>query len=90
MQDDPKQRILIFGASGFLGNAIYKELCSYFNTFGTYCTDNKEYEKNQHFIQYKVEEDDVDLDALMAGDGDDEDEEEVDVESVSIDQFLEE
>ena len=59
MQDDPKQNILIFGASGFLGNAIYKELCSYFNTFGTYCTNNKEYEKNQHFIQYKVEEDDV-------------------------------
>ena len=59
MKDDPKQKILIFGASGFVGNAIYKELCSYFNTFGTYCTDNKEFEKNQHFVQYKVEEDDV-------------------------------
>ena len=54
-----KERILILGASGFLGSAIYKELCSYFNTFGTYCTDNKTLEKNQHFFQYKVEEDDV-------------------------------
>ena len=59
MQDNPKQKILIFGASGFIGNAIYKELCSYFNTFGTYCTNNTELEKNQHFLQYKVEEDDV-------------------------------
>ena len=54
-----KHRILIFGASGFLGNAIYKELCSYFKTFGTYCRENKEYSKNAHFFQYKVEEDDV-------------------------------
>lgn len=54
-----KEKILILGASGFLGNAIYKELCSYFNTFGTFCTDNKQLEKNQHFFQYKVEADDV-------------------------------
>ena len=54
-----KHRILILGVSGFIGNAIYKELCSYFNTFGTYCIDNNELEKNQHFLQYKVEEDDV-------------------------------
>lgn len=54
-----KHRILIFGASGFLGNAIYKELCSYFKTFGTYSRDNKEFSRNKHFFQYKVEEDDV-------------------------------
>jgi dTDP-4-dehydrorhamnose reductase len=54
-----KHRILIFGASGYLGNAIYKELCPYFKTFGTYCTQNLPYEKNTHFFQYNVEEDDA-------------------------------
>ena len=54
-----KHRILILGASGFLGNALYKELCSYFKTFGTYCKPNSALEKNKHFFQYNVEEDDV-------------------------------
>jgi dTDP-4-dehydrorhamnose reductase len=54
-----KHRILILGASGFLGNAIYHELCSYFNTFGTYLTERTEYTNNQHFFQYNVEEDDI-------------------------------
>lgn len=54
-----KHKILILGASGFLGGAIYKELCSYFKTFGTYCTDNTDLEKNKHFFQYNVEEDDI-------------------------------
>ena len=56
---DKKHCILILGASGFLGNAIYRELCSYFRTFGTYRTPKHEFEKNQHFFQYDVEEDDV-------------------------------
>ncbi|MEO8773151.1 MAG: sugar nucleotide-binding protein [Gelidibacter sp.] len=56
---DKKHRILILGASGFLGNALYKELCSYFKTFGTYNVSNKLYENNKHFLQYSVEEDDV-------------------------------
>lgn len=54
-----KHKILILGASGFLGGAIYKELCSYFKTYGTYCTDNVHLEKNHHFFQYNVEEDDI-------------------------------
>jgi dTDP-4-dehydrorhamnose reductase len=54
-----KHRILILGASGFLGNAIYKELGPYFRTFGTYRTSKKEFENNKQFFQYKVEEDDV-------------------------------
>ena len=54
-----KHRILILGASGFLGNALYKELCPYFNTFGTYYISNKLYENNAHFFQYSVEEDDI-------------------------------
>lgn len=54
-----KHRILILGASGFIGNAIYKELCSYFKTFGTYNTPKREFEKNKHFFQYQLEDDDV-------------------------------
>lgn len=56
---DKKHRILIIGASGFIGEAIYKELCSYFRTFGTYRTDNYSFDKNQHYFQYNVEEDDI-------------------------------
>lgn len=56
---EDKHRILILGASGFLGGAIYKELCSYFRTFGTFNTSNKQFEKNHHFFQYNIEEDDV-------------------------------
>ena len=54
-----KHRILILGASGFLGNALYKELCAYYKTFGTYHTPKKEFETNAHFFQYTVEEDDI-------------------------------
>jgi len=56
---DQKHKILILGASGFIGEAIYKELCSYFRTYGTYRTDNYNYDKNQHYFQYNVEEDDI-------------------------------
>lgn len=56
---DKKHRILIIGASGFIGEAIYKELCSYFRTFGTYRTDKYSFDKNQHYFQYNVEEDDI-------------------------------
>lgn len=58
-QPEAKHRILILGASGFMGNSLYKELCSYFRTFGTYCKQNAAFEKNKHFFQYNVEEDDV-------------------------------
>ncbi|WP_027126863.1 sugar nucleotide-binding protein [Gelidibacter mesophilus] len=54
-----KHRILILGASGFIGNALYKELCSYFKTYGTYHISNKAFENNKHFFQYRVEEDDI-------------------------------
>ncbi|WP_292945066.1 sugar nucleotide-binding protein [Olleya sp. UBA1516] len=54
-----KHRILILGASGFIGQALYKELCGYFRTFGTYCRDNFAFNKNQHYFQYNIEEDDI-------------------------------
>lgn len=59
MEIESKHRILILGASGFLGGSLYKELCSYFKTFGTYFTDNPALSKNKHFFQYNLEEDDV-------------------------------
>ena len=58
-QKQSKERILILGASGFIGNAIYKELCSYFNTYGTYFSNKKEFKNNKHFFEYNVEQDDV-------------------------------
>lgn len=56
---DSKHKILIIGASGFLGGSIYKELCSYFRTFGTYNISNNTFENNKHFFQYNIEEDDI-------------------------------
>lgn len=53
-----KKKILILGASGFIGNAIYKELCSYFDTYGTYCF-NTSFANNKQFYRYDLEEDDV-------------------------------
>ncbi len=58
-QINSKHRILIFGASGFIGNAIYRELCGYYKTFGTYRTPKREFEKNQQFFHYDVEQDDA-------------------------------
>ena len=54
-----KERILILGASGFIGNTLYKELCGYFKTFGTYNSPKREYEKNQHFVHFNHAEDDI-------------------------------
>ncbi len=55
------EKILIIGASGFIGNALYKELNSYFDTYGTYRTDNAFYEKNQKFFQYDMELEDISI-----------------------------
>jgi dTDP-4-dehydrorhamnose reductase len=54
-----KYKILILGASGFLGQALYKELGPYFKTFGTYRTSKREFESNKQFFQYIIEEDDI-------------------------------
>lgn len=59
MKRDNKKRILILGASGFIGNAIYKELCSYFRTFGSYFTNSNTFKNNHQFFHYNHEEDDI-------------------------------
>ena len=53
------KRVLILGASGFIGNALYKELCNYFDTYGTYCHSRRSFENNQQFFKYDMQEDDV-------------------------------
>ncbi|NNK75957.1 MAG: NAD-dependent epimerase/dehydratase family protein, partial [Maribacter sp.] len=53
------KKILILGASGFIGNALYKELCSYFDTYGTYNSARRSFEDNQQFFKYDMEEDDI-------------------------------
>lgn len=56
MPQPAKHTVLIIGASGFIGNALYKELLSYFNTFGTYCTQEGNFGDNQVFYRYCTEE----------------------------------
>lgn len=53
------KKILILGGSGFIGNAIYKELCNYYDTYGTYFSSKNGYRDNQQFLQYNMQEDDV-------------------------------
>ena len=52
-------RILIIGASGFIGNALYKELCSYQKTIGTYCSQEENYQDNQAFYRFDATTDDA-------------------------------
>lgn len=56
---ESKHKILVLGASGFLGGAIYNELCGYFKTYGTYNVHRNVLEKNHQFFQYNIEEDDI-------------------------------
>ncbi|MRI00288.1 sugar nucleotide-binding protein [Kriegella sp. EG-1] len=53
------KRILILGGSGFLGQSIYKELCNYFDTYGTYFSARKAFENNKQFSRYDLQEDDI-------------------------------
>ncbi|WP_411556605.1 sugar nucleotide-binding protein [Maribacter sp. TH_r10] len=53
------KKILILGASGFIGNAIYRELRSYFNTYGTYNSARRSFEGNQQFLKYDLASDDI-------------------------------
>src|SRR5690606_28747028 len=53
-----KKKILILGGSGFVGNAIYRDLCPYFDTYGTYFSQ-RSFGDNKQFFRYDLEEDDV-------------------------------
>lgn len=52
-------KILILGGSGFIGNAIYRELNSYFDTYATYYSAGKSFGENKRFLRYDLEEDDI-------------------------------
>jgi dTDP-4-dehydrorhamnose reductase len=53
------KKILILGASGFIGNALYKELCSYFDTYGTYSSKANPFAGNKKFFAFDQEAEDV-------------------------------
>ncbi|WP_124980774.1 sugar nucleotide-binding protein [Nonlabens xiamenensis] len=54
-------QILILGGSGFIGQALYKELAPYYNVHATYRTDDSKLESNQHFHQFDLEQEEVHL-----------------------------
>jgi dTDP-4-dehydrorhamnose reductase len=51
-------RILILGASGFIGNTLYRELSPFHDVYGTYFT-NSSYKNNRHFVQLQMETDEI-------------------------------
>lgn len=55
------EKILILGASGFVGNALYKELCSYFDTYGTYHSNSTTFEKNKKFFEFELETENIEV-----------------------------
>lgn len=55
-----KKKILIFGGSGFLGNALYKELSSYYDTYATFHS-NSVFEKNKKFYEFNYETEPVEI-----------------------------
>ena len=54
-----KNKILILGASGFLGNKLYKELLPYFDVYGTYHTSSEVLKNNKVMFQFNVEKNDI-------------------------------
>jgi dTDP-4-dehydrorhamnose reductase len=54
-----KHRILILGASGYVGSAIYRELCPYYDTYGTYYSAHELYDNNQAFYAYDVDNNNI-------------------------------
>lgn len=55
-RNQEKERILILGGSGFIGNALYKELLSYFDVNCTYCLQHGAFSENQVFHKFCAEE----------------------------------
>jgi dTDP-4-dehydrorhamnose reductase len=49
-------RILILGASGFIGNTLYKELLPYYDVYGTFASQEGLFAENQVFFKYEVED----------------------------------
>ena len=54
-------KILILGASGFIGNTLYKELLPYFDVYGTYCSLNENMLENQVLFKFNAETDTISI-----------------------------
>lgn len=52
-------RILILGASSFIGNKLYKELLPYFDLYGTFKSPNKEFEENAVMFHFDMNKNDI-------------------------------
>ncbi|MDG2052465.1 MAG: sugar nucleotide-binding protein [Flavobacteriaceae bacterium] len=52
-------KILILGASGFIGNMLYKELLPYFDVYGTYRSLNPKFDDNKIMFQFNMESNDI-------------------------------
>lgn len=50
------EKILILGASGFIGNSLYRELHPFFDTYGSYTSTNPVLEENKKFFQVDFEQ----------------------------------
>lgn len=51
--------ILILGGSGFIGNALYRELQPYFNVHATFLTDNQKLDNTQTFHQWDMDTEEI-------------------------------
>ena len=50
------KRVLLFGGSGFLGRALFKELHPYMDVYGTYCSQTH-FANNKRYTHYDYRED---------------------------------
>ena len=50
------KRVLLFGGSGFLGRALFKELHPYMDVYGTYCSQT-DFANNKRYTHYDYRED---------------------------------
>ena len=50
------KRVLLFGGSGFLGRALFKELHPFMDVYGTFCNQTK-FESNKRYYHYDFRED---------------------------------
>src|SRR5690554_6370265 len=50
-----KHRVLILGGSGFIGNALYKDLLSYCKVFVTYCKQHGNFSEDKVFLNFCAE-----------------------------------
>ncbi|MDC7996231.1 sugar nucleotide-binding protein [Altibacter sp. HG106] len=56
-----KNRILIMGGSGFIGTHIYQELRSFYDCYGTFCSQQERYESNQVYSHFDATSGPIDL-----------------------------